>query len=257
MKARHGRPVYYCLRWVGTDGQDMHEELRNRRRGWIGWIVRRVLLAAIAVAAVPFLLVPVYAVVPPVSIPMIADWINGIPVARVWRPLGEISTNLQRAVITAEDARFCQHGGVDWQALGQVIDEPGGPSRGASTIAMQTVRNLFLWQGAGYVRKPFEIVLALWADVVWSKRRELEIYLNIAQWGPGGVFGAEAGARRAFRKSPAQLSPREAARMAAALPNPATRDPRHPDAAGRAWAATVAARARSGATNLSCLKEGG
>jgi monofunctional biosynthetic peptidoglycan transglycosylase len=235
----------------------MHEELRNRRRRGIGRVIRRLVVAALVVAAVPFLLVPVYAVVRPVSIPMVADWVAGVPVTRDWRPLGEISRNLQRAVVTAEDARFCEHGGVDWQALGQVIDGPGGPSRGASTIAMQTVRNLFLWQGAGYVRKPIEIALALWADFVWSKRRELELYLNIAQWGPGGIFGAEAGAERAFRRSAARLSPREAARMAAALPNPAARDPRHPDAAGRAWAATVAARARRGGADLSCLKEGG
>jgi monofunctional biosynthetic peptidoglycan transglycosylase len=235
----------------------MSEDRGNRRRGRRrGRLVRRLLLAVVAIVLLPFVLVPVYAVVTPVSMPMVAGWLTGQKVTRDWRPLADISPNLQRAVITAEDARFCLHGGVDWAALQQVIEEAGvdGPERGASTIAMQTVKNLFLWQGAGYVRKPVEIVLALWADLVWSKQRELEIYLNIAQWGPGGVFGAEAGARRAFHKSAASLSPAQAARMAAALPNPTARDPRHPDAAGRHWAATVAARARRGGVDLDCLK---
>jgi monofunctional biosynthetic peptidoglycan transglycosylase len=227
---------------------------RRHRRRWP--IIRVILLAVAALVVLPFVLVPVYGVVRPVSTPMVADWLRGIKVTRDWRALDDISPNLQRAVITAEDSRFCEHGGVDWEALHQVIEQagPDGPARGASTIAMQTVKNLFLWQGAGYVRKPVEIVLALWADLVWSKRRELEIYLNIAQWGPGGVFGAEAGARRAFHHSAASLSRSQAARMAAALPNPVARDPRHPDAAGRHWAATVAARARRGGVDLDCLK---
>jgi len=238
----------------------MHDQWggRRRRRSPVGRLIRRLLLAIVAVALLPFVLVPVYGVVDPVSMPMVANWVTGQPVVRRWRPLDGISANLQRAVVTAEDARFCQHGGVDWQALHQVIEQagPDGPARGASTIAMQTVKNLFLWQGAGYVRKPFEIALALWADTVWSKRRELELYLNIAQWGPGGIFGAEAGARHAFGRSAASLTPPEAARMAAALPNPVARDPRRPDAAGRAWAATVAARARGGGADLACLKRG-
>jgi monofunctional biosynthetic peptidoglycan transglycosylase len=217
-------------------------------------VLRLVVAALVVVILVPVVLVPVYGVIDPPSTLMLARWAGGRPVVRDWRPLGDISPNLQRAVITAEDARFCLHHGVDWQALGSVLSDADGPSRGASTITMQTVKNLFLWQGAGYVRKPIEIVLALYADRVWPKRRTLELYLNVAEWGPDGIFGAEAAARRDFRRGAASLSSRQAALLAAALPNPIMRDPARPRGEERAWAATIAARAAAGGADLGCLR---
>lgn len=215
-------------------------------------------LAGLVLAAVllaPFMLTLIYAVVPPASTPMIARWLTLQPVDRVWVPLDAVSAALPQAVIVSEDARFCQHHGVDWAALRLVFDEggDGGPGRGASTLTMQVAKNLFLWQGFAYVRKPLEIVLAHWIDLVWSKRRVMEVYLNIAEWGPDGVFGAEAGARRAFGKSAKALSAREAAVMAAALPNPILRDARRPSRRASAHASIIGGRARGAAALAGCL----
>jgi len=135
--------------------------------------------------------------------------------------LKNISPNLQRAVIASEDGRFCLHNGIDFDAVQNAMDdyEARGKLRGASTISMQVSRNVFLWTGGGVVRKALEAPLALSLDAAWSKRHILEIYLNIAEWGPG-VFGAEAAAHYYFHKPAAQLSSYEAARLAAILPNP-------------------------------------
>src|SRR5690606_30274935 len=159
---------------------------------------------------------------PPITLTMLISayqnqrWIDHSSV-----PLERISTSLQRAVIASEDGRFCTHGGIDFDAIADVVDEFGdsGKLRGASTISMQVSRNVFLWTGGGVARKLLEAPLALALDAAWSKRHILEIYLNIAEWGPG-IFGAEAAARYYFGKPAAKLTSYEAARMAAILPNP-------------------------------------
>jgi monofunctional biosynthetic peptidoglycan transglycosylase len=234
--------------WPAVDEVDMAARRRRRHP------LRRIGLVALGLILLPFALTLVYAVVPPVSTLMIGRWLTFQPVTRDWVPLEEISPSLPRAVITAEDARFCEHGGVDWNAIRDVLEasDDGVPARGASTISMQTAKNLFLWPGAAYLRKPIEIVLATWIDLVWTKRRTIEVYLNIAEWGPDGTFGAEAGARRAFGKAASDLGPRESALMAAALPNPVTRNPGRPTRAQSRWAGTVAARAQSD-EHLGCL----
>jgi monofunctional glycosyltransferase len=199
-----------------------------------------VLVKALAVVAlIPFVLVPIYAFVPPVSSMMLGRFLVGSPVVREWKPLEEISPNLVRAVVAAEDARFCQHHGVDWIEMEHAIDDADdlGDARGASTIAMQTAKNLFLWPGRHFVRKALEIPIAYYVSFMWTKRRLIEVYLNIAEWGPHGEFGAEAAARRAFRKSARALLPEEAALLAAALPNPTQRDAAHPSPALRRLAA--------------------
>jgi monofunctional biosynthetic peptidoglycan transglycosylase len=117
----------------------------------------------------------------------------------------------------SEDGRFCTHHGVDWQEMGKVLDDSDGPSRGASTIPMQTVKNLFLWTSRSYIRKAFEIPLAFYADAIWTKRRTMEIYLNVVEWGPN-VFGAEAAARHYFKRSAKTLSLQQAALSPAGLP---------------------------------------
>ena len=212
--------------------------------------------ALLALAALPLGLTLLYAVVPPPSTLMLARWATLRPVAREWRPLDQISPALQRAVLVSEDARFCTHWGVDWDAIRTVMREGGadGPGRGASTITMQVAKNLFLWQGLAYVRKPLEIALASWIDLVWPKRRIMEVYLNIAEWGPDGVFGAEASARRAFGRGADRLDPRQAALMAAALPNPTLRDPKRPSSRSRGNATIVASRARAAGALADCLK---
>jgi monofunctional biosynthetic peptidoglycan transglycosylase len=127
-------------------------------------------------------------------------------------------------------------------------------TRGGSTITQQVAKNLFLWQGRSYVRKALELPLAMWIDAILSKRRILEIYLNIAEWGPGGQFGAETGARYAFGRSAANLSHREAALMASILPNPVKRSARKPGPGVRRLAGTYMARAQA-AELRSCWPE--
>ena len=209
----------------------------------------------LALALLPFVLTLVYAVVPPVSTLMLWRWATGAGVDRRWRSLDEMAPALPVAVAMAEDARFCRHRGVDYAALRSVLDEADedGPSRGASTIAMQTARNLFLWQGRSYVRKALEIVLAHWLDLVWPKRRVMEVYLNIAEWGDG-VFGAEAAAQRAFRRGAAALTREQAALLAAVLPNPIRRSAGRPSPGVRRIAARILARMVGAAPWVDCLR---
>lgn len=174
---------------------------------------------------------------------MLARWLTGQDVTRRVVTLSEIAPALPQAVIASEDARFCVHRGVDWDALREVLGDADedGPSRGASTVAMQTAKNLFLWSSRSYIRKALEIPLALYLDLVWGKRRTMEIYLNVAEWGDG-IFGAEAASRRHFGKPARELSRREAAFLATALPNPFLRDPAKPSRRQRELATILLAR---------------
>lgn len=201
------------------------------KRGRGVWrIVRLIGLALILLLAVPLGLTLAYGVVAPTSTVMLWRRVTGQPVQRIWVPLGAVSPALIRAVIVAEDARYCQHHGVDLRGVIDAVEETDDlrRARGGSSITQQAVKNLFLWPSRSYVRKVVEVPLALWLDLVLGKRRVLEIYLNVAEWGPSGQFGVEAGARRAFGKPAAALDPREASLLAAVLPNPHTRDARRP-----------------------------
>lgn len=194
-------------------------------------------LALLGLAGALLLGLLLFRFVPAPSTLMLGRWLTLRPVERQWAPLTRISPNLIRAVIAAEDQRFCMHAGVDWVELNSVLEDEDGPSRGASTLTMQTAKNLFLWPGRSYLRKGLELPVALALDLAWPKQRIIEVYLNIAEWGDG-VFGAEAASQRYFRKPAAQLSPAEAARLAGALPNPLLRNPGKPSrglqsAAGR------------------------
>jgi len=195
-----------------------------RRVAFVGAIVIAVLIL------IPYLIAPLYRVVDPVSTPMLWRWATGARVERVWLPLDRISPALPLAVIGAEDGTFCHNRGIDLGAMREALEQydDTGRERGASTITQQTAKNLFLWQGRSIIRKALEIPLAIWLNLVLPKRRVLEIYLNIAQWGPNGEFGAEAGARFAFGKSARNLNPGEAAELAAILPNPIRRSARNP-----------------------------
>lgn len=216
----------------------------------LGWF-KSVLLASVTV----WLALLVYhSVFPPISTLMMARTATFRSVIRAPVPLNRISPNLIRAVVAAEDGKFCDHHGVDWHALGDVVEDAmdeDGASRGASTLSMQTTKNLFLWHGRSYVRKGLEIPLALLLDAVWSKHRMMEAYLNVAEFGRG-IFGAEAAARTYFHKSARSLTPREAALLAATLPNPRKRNPARPSAYVQRYAGQI--QARAGGANISCLR---
>jgi monofunctional glycosyltransferase len=193
--------------------------------------------------------VPLYRVVDPVSTLMVWRWMTGARVERTVVPIGRIAPVLPATVIASEDGRFCTHRGVDWREIRDAIKDADDLSeaRGGSTITQQTAKNLFLWGGRSFVRKALEFPLALWIDLVLPKRRVLEIYLNIVEWGPNGEFGAEAGARWAFSKSAGDLTAREAALLAAVLPNPRRRSARQPGPAVRRVAGIYEARGRRAA----------
>lgn len=191
--------------------------------------------------ALSLLLVVLFKFVPvPVTATMILDG-NGI--TKNWEPLSNIDRNMVRAVIAAEDGKFCSHDGFDREAIEKAIESnaQGGRIRGGSTISQQTAKNVFLWQGGGYFRKGLEAYFTLLIENVWGKRRIMEVYLNVAETGIG-TYGAEAGAARYFGKSAAALSPLEAARMAAALPLPKERSVKNPGGWLRGHGNTIAAR---------------
>jgi monofunctional biosynthetic peptidoglycan transglycosylase len=210
-------------------------------------VARNLLLILLAVLLLPYLLTPLYRAGHPVSTLMAWRYLTGAPVSRQWIDFDAISPWLPRSVVASEDAKFCSHHGIDWDALRDVIDDAGDGEmvRGGSTITQQVAKNLFLWQGRSMVRKALEFPLALWIDLVLPKQRILEIYLNIAELGPSGQFGAQAGSIYAFGRPASALSPREAAVLAAILPNPVRRSARNPGPGVRRLAATYTARAQA------------
>src|SRR6185436_13737377 len=232
----------------------MSSEIQPQPRRHPLWrLVRIVAIALALVLLLPYLLVPLYRVVDPVSTLMVWRWATGARGVRSKVPLERIAPVLPATVVASEDARFCSHRGVDWEEIREALEEDDDLSeaRGGSTITQQLAKNLFLWGGRSFVRKALELPLALWIDLVLPKRRILEIYLNIAEWGPSGQFGAEAGARYAFGKPARDVSAPEAATLAAILPNPHRRSARIPGPAVRRLAGVLEARARS--AGVSCL----
>lgn len=212
-----------------------------KRRGLATRIIRILTMTMLALAISFVVALVLYRFVPAPSTLMLARWLTFREVNRDWVPLEQISPHLVRAVIASEDQRFCSHAGVDWGELNAVLQDEDGPSRGASTLTMQTAKNLFLWPGRSYVRKALELPVALSIDLAWPKSRIIEVYLNIAEWGDG-VFGAEAAAQLYFGKPAAKLSPAEAARLAGALPNPILRNPGRPSRGLQAAAGRVQRR---------------
>ena len=210
-------------------------------------IARNLLLIALGLLLVPYLLAPFYRAGHPVSALMAWRYITGAPMSRQWVDLAAMSPSLPRSVVAAEDAKFCRHHGIDWGALREAIDDAGDGEvvRGGSTITQQVAKNLFLWPGRSVVRKALEFPLAIWLDLVLPKPRILEIYLNIAEFGPTGQFGAQTGATYAFGHGASAVSPREAALLAAILPNPHTRSARNPSSGVRRLAGTYMARAQA------------
>lgn len=219
-----------------------------------GW-VRRFVLVLIGVILVPLVLTPIYWLVSPVSVPMVARLVTGQQMIREWRAIDQVSDRLKASVLMSEDGQFCRHWGVDLGALRAEFNiwREGGSPRGASTITMQVARNLFLWNGRSYLRKVLEVPLAVYLDLVLSKRRIFEIYLNIAEWGPSGQFGIEAGAQEAFDKNADAFTWREASLLAVTLPNPHLRKPARPTRGMVRVAGIVERRAKGAQTHISCL----
>lgn len=243
----------------------MFERLRRfgtgpaRRAAGMSWLPRwlRIAIGAVVIIlAIPYALTPLYRVINPVSTTMLWRSITGQRVQSNYVPLNAIAPVLPLTVIMSEDGRFCFHHGVDFRELRAALTEADDfdEMRGGSTITQQLAKNLFLWQGRSFVRKALEFPLALWIDLVLPKRRILEIYLNVAEWGPDGEFGIEAGARRAFNKPARALTASEAALLAAMLPNPRDRDARAPGPGLRRLGAIYVRRASGASQNDVCLR---
>ncbi|MCZ8261682.1 MAG: monofunctional biosynthetic peptidoglycan transglycosylase [Beijerinckiaceae bacterium] len=214
------------------------------RRYAIRLLIGLAALLALSLALGRFLPVP--------STLMLGRWLGEAPVTRQWVPLDAVAPAMMRAVIASEDQRFCLHRGVDFGALAEVLEDPDGPSRGASTVTMQVVKNVYLWPGRSYIRKGLEIPLALLVDLAWGKARVMEVYLNIAEWGEG-IFGVEAAARHYFGKPALRLSATESARLVAMLPDPRRRDPRRDSASAR----RVSSRSQAIGDLAACVTRGG
>lgn len=231
---------------------------RSKPKG-IWRILRPIAVVVVLLAAIPALLTPLYLFVDPVSVPMLERYVTGRPVVRDWRNLGQISDRLKASVILSEDGQFCRHWGVDLGALRDEVENymAGEEARGASTITMQVARNLFLWNGQSVVRKALEVPLAIYIDLVLPKRRIMEIYLNIAEWGPEGQFGVAAGAQRAFGVEPQNLDWRRATLLVTALPNPMLRQPGRPSAGMLRIAGIIEARAAEFGARANCVGEAG
>jgi len=221
--------------------------------GRLGLILTRVLLVLILA---PTLVIVAYRFVdPPITPLMLIRLAEGEGLDRTWVPLQRISVHLRTAVIAAEDNLFCEHHGFDFEALGQEIDVwlAGERPRGASTITMQTAKNILLWPGRDPVRKILEAVLTPQIELLWSKQRILEVYLNIAETGPG-LYGAEAVARTDFMKPAADLGRNQAALIAATLPNPRAWSAARPSSALNRRAQQIVTRIRQLGPKLDCTR---
>jgi len=227
-----------------------------KRGSRLSRLARGAALALALVLLLPYVLVPLYRVINPISTLMLWRWATGARVERSFVPIERMAPALPVTVIASEDGRFCTHGGIDWREIRERVEDVDeiSAARGVSTISQQTAKNLFLWPGRSFLRKGLELPLALWIDLVLPKWRVLEIYLNVAEWGPNGQFGAETGSRYAFNKSARSLTPREAALLAAVLPNPRRRSAKQPGPAVRRLAAIYEARGAVQASLAFCAK---
>ena len=212
-----------------------------RRRGpilrWLGWLAGAALVVVVVVVALHRVLQP------PQGLYMSQEDRRLGHISRTWVPMDRIAPEMARAAVAAEDANFCLHWGFDMGAIRNAIADGG--QRGASTITQQVVKNVYLWQGRSWPRKALEALMTPLVELLWPKRRILEVYLNVAEFGEGR-FGIEAAARHDFGVSAAQLSATQAARLAAVLPDPKHRSARRPDK----WLRERARDIRDGAATI-------
>jgi monofunctional biosynthetic peptidoglycan transglycosylase len=198
----------------------------NRRKGLLGWLFKWVGRAVLVWLAAVFALVVVYTVInPPITMTIFSEGRRLGGVDRQWTAIDDISPVVARTVVAAEDANFCQHWGFDMRAIRSALDS--GANRGASTISQQVAKNVFLWQDRSWTRKAMEAVITPMIELVWSKRRIIEVYLNVAEFDEG-VFGVNAAAFRYFRVAPNEITAQQAALLATVLPDPKDRNAAKP-----------------------------
>jgi monofunctional biosynthetic peptidoglycan transglycosylase len=226
----------------------MRKSWRERRR--------RLVHIGLSILLLPYALIVLYLLefIHPVSTLMLRDLVLLRGYDRQWVEFDDIAPVLVQSVMMSEDGQFCSHAGIDWNQMRGVVENAldGEQTRGASTIPMQAVKNLFLWNGRSFLRKAMELPLAISADFVWSKRRMMEIYLNVAEWGDG-IYGIEAAARHHFGVSAAKLSRRQAALLAVSLPNPIDRNAGKPGRGLRRLASVIERRASRSGGYITCL----
>lgn len=224
---RRWRPLRRAMLWLG---------------GWARWLCLRLL-------ALMFVLVFLFSLInPPTSWTILTETRQYPGTPHEWTALDDMAPAMVRSVVAAEDANFCSHWGFDMSEIRKVI--ASGSSRGASTLTQQTAKNVFLWQGRSWPRKVLETVYTPMIEALWSKRRIVEVYLNLAEFGPG-VFGVHAAARHHFGTTPDKLSARQSAALASLLPAPKTRKPQTGSVRTRQIADGAATIARDGRD--SCL----
>jgi monofunctional biosynthetic peptidoglycan transglycosylase len=214
------------------------------RRSIGAWIWSVCKIAILLFVAVPVVAVAAYRFLPPPVTPlMLIRAVEGAPIRQRWVPLAQISPWLARAVVASEDARFCLHHGFDLEEIGAALERfrAGGRLRGASTISQQTAKNILLWPGGGFLRKGIEAYITELLELGWPKSRILEVYLNVIEW-DDGVYGAEQAAEVHFHKPAAGLTRREAALLAAILPNPRALSAERPSRYIEERVATIEAR---------------
>ena len=228
-----------------------------RRRLFASRRVRTLAALGLILLLLPLAFTLVYALpgAKPVSTLMVGRAVTGKPVDRQWVALEDVSPYVFQSVVMSEDGQFCSHYGVDLAELNAVIGDAleGEKPRGASTIPMQAVKNLFLWPQRSFIRKVFEIPYAIFADLVWSKKRLFEIYINIAEFDEG-VFGIEAASRHYFNRSAADLTRRQAALLTVSLPNPKERNPAKPTKSLNRLAQVIEKRAQRSGAYIKCLE---
>ncbi|WP_083095696.1 monofunctional biosynthetic peptidoglycan transglycosylase [Pseudophaeobacter leonis] len=221
-----------------------HSWLREKLMQPLRWLRRWLLRGLLGGVGFATFLVLLFSVVnPPTTHTIWSEKRRLGEIDQEWVPLADIAPVLARSVVAAEDARFCQHWGIDVQAIRAAIAEGG--QRGGSTLSQQVVKNVFLWQGRSWGRKALETLLTPLVEAIWSKKRILEVYLNVAEMDEG-IFGAEAAARHYFGVGPDALSARQAALIAAVLPNPKQRSASRPSKA----VSRRAARIQDGAATI-------
>ncbi len=228
---------------------------KPKTRCW-PWVLLALLVAPLAYAVV-LIWVPV-----PATPLMLWRWVNGVGVSseswfwqRRWVEIERLPAVIPQAVIASEDNRFCIHGGVDWQAVQQVYEEwqDGEGLRGASTVSMQVARNVFLWPNQDPLRKALEVPFTYLIETLWGKRRIMEVYLNIAEWGPG-VYGIEAAARHHYGRSAKRLTRAEVFRLVSILPSPQRWNPKAPSRWARGRVASLGVRIAQLGDMTQCVK---
>lgn len=232
-------------------------KVRKPRRSFKNFLIRFSLAFVVLIFLIPALLLALYRFefVHPVSTLMVKEALVGHGAKREWIAIDDMAPVLYQSVLSSEDGQFCSHSGVDWGALNQVIEDAidGEKTRGASTITMQLMKNLFLWPNRSFIRKALEIPYALMAELILPKKRIMEIYLNIAEWDKG-IFGVELAAQKYFNRSAAKLGPQYSSLLAVTLPSPKSRNAAKPTNSMRRVARVVQRRAKASGAYVQCLK---